>query len=139
MTGNKGGNAMYEKICALCVFLLLTPASALADLTGKWDADDGGAYYLRQIGNQLHWYGERFPTHTRWSNVFHGDINGNRIDGRWVATDGMYRLYFHVATSQRVGGPTFYQALDMAGAAAEAEGWKLQFSDDFNRTELGEN
>jgi len=75
---------MYERICALCVFLLLTPASALADLTGKWDADDGGAYYLRQIGNQLHWYGERFPTHTRWSNVFHGDINGNRIDGRWV-------------------------------------------------------
>ena len=34
---------------------------------------------------------------------------------------------------------TGQQALDMAGAAAEAEGWKLQFSDDFNRTELGEN
>ena len=30
-------------------------------------------------------------------------------------------------------------ALDMAGAQAEAEEWKLQFSDDFNRTELGPN
>ncbi|HCN09204.1 MAG TPA: hypothetical protein DIT01_14855 [Lentisphaeria bacterium] len=28
---------------------------------------------------------------------------------------------------------------DMAGAEAKAEGWKLQFSDDFSRTELGEN
>ena len=27
-------------------------------------------------------------------------------------------------------------ALDMAGAQAEAEGWKRQLSDDFNRTEL---
>ena len=75
---------MYEKIFSLCVLLLLTPSSALADLTGKWDANDGGAYYLRQIGNQLHWYGERFPTHTRWSNVFQGNINGNRIEGSWA-------------------------------------------------------
>ncbi len=30
-------------------------------------------------------------------------------------------------------------ALDMAGAQAEAEGWKLQFSDDFNREDLGAN
>ena len=27
---------------------------------------------------------------------------------------------------------------DMAGAEAKAEGWKLQFSDDFGRTELGD-
>lgn len=40
-------------------------------------------------------------------------------------------LFGHCARGQ--------QALDMAGAAAEAEGWKLQFSDDFNRTELGDN
>ena len=29
--------------------------------------------------------------------------------------------------------------LDMEGAEARAEGWELQFSDDFSRVELGEN
>jgi hypothetical protein len=30
-------------------------------------------------------------------------------------------------------------ALDMAGVQAEAEGWKLEFADDFDRTALGDN
>ncbi len=51
------------------------------DLSGAWLGDDGGAYYVRQRGNQIVWFGERG---TSWSNVFVGTIEGDRIHGQWV-------------------------------------------------------
>jgi len=46
------------------LFLLLfsLPALAFADLTGKWSCNDGGNYYLRQLGKEVFWFGERSPT-----------------------------------------------------------------------------
>jgi len=42
-----------------------------------------------------------------------------------------------VAFTLRAPSASGQAALDMQGAQAEAEGWKLRFSDDFNRAELG--
>jgi hypothetical protein len=75
---------MLRKMKTLLALLLLTPVVALADLTGTWNSDDGGTYYLRQIGNTLHWYGERAPSNPNWSNVFHGRIQGGQIKGSWA-------------------------------------------------------
>jgi len=47
------------------------------DLTGVWSCDDGGTYYLRQIGNVLWWDGDGSPE--TWSNVARGIIDGNTI------------------------------------------------------------
>lgn len=46
------------------LFLLLfsLPALAFADLTGKWSCNDGGNYYMRQLGKEVFWFGERSPT-----------------------------------------------------------------------------
>ncbi len=53
-------------------------------LTGVWNCDDGGKYYLRQIGSTLCWYGEENPSGPTWSNVAHGTINSNIINLEWV-------------------------------------------------------
>lgn len=45
------------------------------DLTGVWSCDDGGTYYLKQIGNTVWWLGEISPDNPRWSNVAYGDID----------------------------------------------------------------
>ncbi|MBN3894304.1 MAG: hypothetical protein HWQ41_03220 [Nostoc sp. NOS(2021)] len=51
------------------------------DLNGVWRSNDGGVYYVRQINNQLWWYGESAGIYT---NVFQGTIIGNAVIGQWV-------------------------------------------------------
>ncbi len=53
-------------------------------LTGVWNCDDKGTYYLRQIGNTLWWYGEQKSNNLLWSNVAHGTITDNTINLEWV-------------------------------------------------------
>jgi len=44
----------------------------------------GGKYYLRQLGNELLWYGEEDAVSPSWSNVAHGIIKGNTITLKWA-------------------------------------------------------
>ena len=60
------------------------PGEGAADLTGVWNCDNGGKYYLRQLGNSLWWYGERDPNSPAWSNVAYGTISGNTLNLRWA-------------------------------------------------------
>jgi hypothetical protein len=76
---------------ARLLFLALTAAitsagSAFAqhDLTGKWTANDGGTYYIRQQGNELWWYGQSSDGGNSWSNVLHATVLGDRASGRWA-------------------------------------------------------
>jgi hypothetical protein len=52
------------------------------DLTGIWRCNDGGTYYLRQLGNHLWWYGE--ASNGQWSNIFHGALDGDWLEGFWL-------------------------------------------------------
>jgi hypothetical protein len=64
------------------------------ELTGTWTANDGGVYYLRQVGNELWWAG--FSTESpagandlhkglAFSNVLHGQITGNNtVTADWA-------------------------------------------------------
>ena len=53
-------------------------------IAGDWNGNDGGKYYIRQIGNRIWWYGERAPTSPAWSNVAEGYIQGNIIELDWA-------------------------------------------------------
>jgi hypothetical protein len=44
----------------------------------------GGKYYLRQLGNEILWYGEEDAVSPAWSNVAHGIIKGNTITVKWA-------------------------------------------------------
>ncbi|WP_373524933.1 hypothetical protein [Nostoc sp.] len=61
----------------------ITVAQA-SSMTGVWNCNDGGVYFIRQVGNQMWWYGQSSDGGTSWSNVFHGTITGNKILGRWA-------------------------------------------------------
>jgi len=44
----------------------------------------GGKYYLRQLSNEILWYGEEDAVSPTWSNVAHGVIKGNTITVKWA-------------------------------------------------------
>jgi hypothetical protein len=80
-------------LIAVVFFFAAAASRAQSDLTGAWSADDGGIYYLRQIGDRLWWAGfsTESPGGTRdfnpgiqFSNVFQGRVAGNRIVGDWA-------------------------------------------------------
>jgi len=94
---------MLKKSIFVFVLMLIWPAVCVADLTGKWSCDDGGTYYLRQIGNSLYWYGERDKTKPAWSNVLTGRIGGGEIQGNWADVPkgrGMGSGNLHLAIKQ---------------------------------------
>ncbi|MBP1961164.1 hypothetical protein [Paenibacillus aceris] len=57
---------------------------ALPNLTGVYDCNDGGTYYLRQVGRILWWFGE--DDNAGFTNVYRGIINQttNTITGTWA-------------------------------------------------------
>jgi hypothetical protein len=60
------------------------------DLTGAWAGDDGGIYYLRQLGTVLWWNGmsERGGTAARlgrdWNNVAKGTVDKLAVTVDWA-------------------------------------------------------
>ncbi len=57
--------------------------SGTVDLTGIWNCDDGGKYYVRQIGTTVWWFGEQSSTNPSWTNVMRGTISGSMINAEW--------------------------------------------------------
>ncbi|MFH1196633.1 MAG: hypothetical protein V1720_13105 [bacterium] len=70
--------------CALA--LMLFPAISFSqdyNLDGVFEGG-GGKYYIRQLGNDVLWYGEEVAESPAWSNVAHGVISGNTITVLWA-------------------------------------------------------
>ena len=60
------------------------PPPASTNLTGRWNCNDGGRYFLRQVGNEFWWYGMSGDGGAGWSNVFQGRVEGNMVRGQWA-------------------------------------------------------
>lgn len=76
---------MLKKITLVLIGIFLLPALNVfaMDLTGRWNCNDGGKYYIRQLGNEIWWFGENSPTAPSWSNVANGKIYGNTLRLKW--------------------------------------------------------
>lgn len=83
----------------------------IANPTGVYNCDDGGRYYVRQIGNTVWWAGlGNDGTGDNFTNVFRGTRSGNVVSGTWVdvprgVTTGVGTLSFQISvdpTTQRV-------------------------------------
>lgn len=79
-------------LCILALFLAPDISSSQTakiavkpayDLNGVFSGA-GGKYYLRQLGNEILWYGEEDAVTPTWSNVAHGVIKGNMITVKWA-------------------------------------------------------
>src|SRR5262252_5701278 len=57
-----------------------------SSLTGTWMANDGGMYFLRQIGRTLWWLGLSgglFHPGLQFCNVFRASVTGSAVTGEW--------------------------------------------------------
>jgi len=81
----------------ISLLVLIGPdVSAAASLTGSWTGNDGGYYYLHQVGDKLYGYGEsniqvEIPiyaepdiTEPAWATVFIGKVVGDCVRGTWA-------------------------------------------------------
>jgi hypothetical protein len=60
-------------------------------LTGAWSADDGGVYYIRQVGDCVWWFGTDLArvepgqnAQRGFSNVAAGHVEGSEIELEWA-------------------------------------------------------
>lgn len=58
----------------------------IGNLDGYWTADDGGRYYLQQVGKKLFWFGEQDVDSGKpaFANIAVGTINGDKISLNWA-------------------------------------------------------
>jgi|GEM_PF-2044013 len=77
---------MFRRVLVILAVIFLSAVSQAytADLTGTWIGNDGGKYYIRQLNNEVWWYGENSPTSPAWSNIAFGNIMGNEIMLKWA-------------------------------------------------------
>ena len=54
------------------------------NIEGIFTCDWNGNYYVRQIGNEILWFGEDDNVTPTWSNVAHGTINGDVLNVIWA-------------------------------------------------------
>lgn len=57
----------------------------LNELSGIWNGNDGGTYYIQQDGDRVWWIGaSSLKEGTGFSNVFEGEIENDIITGKWA-------------------------------------------------------
>lgn len=57
----------------------------MPDVTGTYAGDDGGRYFVRQIGNVVWWVGLSGDGGNSFTNVFKGVLQpNNHINGEWA-------------------------------------------------------
>jgi hypothetical protein len=95
-------------------------------LTGIWQANDGGTYYLRQIGNVLWWNGMSGGNDGRtFNNVFKGTITPttNTIAGEWADVP-RGTVMGYGTLSLKITSPTMLQKVSQTGSGFGAATWQ---------------
>jgi len=93
-------------LLACAVFLgIFASAASAAELNGYYEGDDGGAYFVRQVGDKVYWFGE--DPHGAWANVLMGTISGNKITARfWDVPKGKTKGMGEITLTITGGGAT---------------------------------
>jgi hypothetical protein len=84
----RGGRAELHPVYRVDVLQDFARRPAGAELTGAWQADDGGTYFIRQAGNELWWLGMSRDLGAEFFTVFRGTIGPDGIDGDWSDVSG---------------------------------------------------
>jgi microsomal dipeptidase-like Zn-dependent dipeptidase len=56
-------------------------AAPAADIIGYYEGDDGGAYFVRQVGDKIYWFGE--DPNGNWANILKGTVSGTKITAQF--------------------------------------------------------
>ncbi len=83
------------------------------ELNGYYEADNGGAYYIRQIGNKVYWFGE--DSKGSYANVLAGTVNGNKITARfWDVPKGKAKGLGEIVLEIQADGATLLKVSSTA-------------------------
>ena len=85
----------------------------MSNMSGVWNCDDGGTYYISHFQNTIWWAGlsgdGQIYNGLRFCNVFSGTVSNNQITGRWadvprgtISNSGALTLQAHTDASGRV-------------------------------------
>ena len=104
---NKIQNRTAKAVILLTAALLIWTLNSCAyqtNLTGTWNCDDGGTYYIQQNGDNVWWYGEKLSNSSdnpfledyenpveSWSNVARGEISDNLLLVSWSSVPKGYK------------------------------------------------
>ena len=101
--GKTAGQILTLTACVL--FMSLSAFAAPKELNGYYEGDDGGAYFVRQVGDKVYWFGE--DPNGKWANVMMGTINGNTINARfWDVPKGKTMGAGEITLTITSGGAT---------------------------------
>lgn len=93
------------------------------DLTGVWAADDGGRYYVHQLGSAVWWAGlssdHWLQNGLTFCNIFNGILKGNEVSGQWADVPRGGTMNFGtltvVPTFNEDGSPSSFVTINQAG------------------------
>jgi hypothetical protein len=57
--------------------------NVMTDISGIFNGNDDGEYWVRQSGNNVYWFGKEKNNPPGFSNVFIGTIAGDSFSGKW--------------------------------------------------------
>ncbi|HYJ46996.1 MAG TPA: hypothetical protein VEV81_10315, partial [Pyrinomonadaceae bacterium] len=90
---------------ALLLSVCASGVALAAELNGYYLSDDGGAYFIRQLGDKVYWFGE--DPDGSYANVLVGTISGNKITARyWDVPKGKTQGMGEITLMVQDGGAT---------------------------------
>jgi len=86
--GEEGGNAVTDLSAIGCA---TEDPAGVGELTGTWQGNDSGVYYIRQVGDCVWWFGTEVVDieagatgQAGFANVAAGRMVGTQIDLEWA-------------------------------------------------------
>jgi hypothetical protein len=90
--------------CAMFLGVFAHSVSA-AEINGYYEGDDGGAYFVRQIGDKIYWFGEN--PNGSYANVLAGTVSGGKIIASfWDVPKGKSKGAGEIVFEIQAGGAT---------------------------------
>src|SRR2546428_8628863 len=75
---------LKQLLIGLSLLVVLPLAAYAQNIDGVWRDARGVPYYIRQVGNEIWWFGENQPVAPAFSNVAHGKIDARRLILSWA-------------------------------------------------------
>lgn len=95
--------------------------AAPKNVSGLWQANDGGTYRLHVVGSTIWWVGTSGDEGHTWTNVFKGVRNGDIIDGEWADVRG--KNWGYGTLRLQISGTTFMKTIGGSGSGFGGSRW----------------
>jgi hypothetical protein len=114
------------------------------NITGVWECNDGGTYYIRNLGREVWWFGHGVHPHQSFANVAFGQVEGEgdtrTLKLRWAdvpagTTNAYGRLVLQLNFSIQLNRVTHMSAAEHSGYfGGSLWTWSAKWGEHLRRT-----